>query len=90
MALRGQSVFARLLGAGVASTLAIYVSINVAMVTGLVPVVGVPLPLISYGGTSLITLMIALGLALSAGIDEERRAWPGHPKSLFGLTAPSR
>ena len=42
------------------------------MVTGLVPVVGVPLPLISYGGTSLITLMIALGLALSAGIERGR------------------
>jgi len=53
-------------------SLSIYVVINIGMVTGLVPVVGVPLPLISYGGTSLITLMIALGLALSAGIERGR------------------
>ncbi len=59
---------ARLVIAGAALSLSIYVVINVAMVTGLLPVVGVPLPLISYGGTSMLTLMAALGLALSAQV----------------------
>ena len=46
-------------------TFFIYVFINLAMVTGLVPVVGIPLPLVSYGGTSMMTLMVGLGLAMS-------------------------
>lgn len=44
----------------------LYVFFNLAMVTGLVPVVGIPLPLVSYGGTSMTTLMLGLGLAMSA------------------------
>lgn len=68
MAVRARSTFARLLIAGSASTLFVYIFINVAMVTGLVPVVGVPLPLVSYGGTSMITLMAGLGLAMSADL----------------------
>jgi rod shape determining protein RodA len=68
MALRTRSTFARLLIAGSASVLFVYVFINIAMVTGLVPVVGVPLPLVSYGGTSMITLMVSLGLAMSADL----------------------
>ena len=50
---------------GMGLTLFAYVFINVAMVTGLVPVVGVPLPLVSYGGTSLVTLMAAFGILMS-------------------------
>lgn len=75
MALQSRSTFGRLLIAGAALSLSIYVVINVAMVTGLVPVVGVPLPLISYGGTSMMTLMVALGLAMSAHVHQgqERR-----------------
>jgi rod shape determining protein RodA len=46
----------------------IYVAINVAMVTGLIPVVVVPLPLISYGGTALLTVMVSLGLLLSVDL----------------------
>lgn len=68
MALRSRSTFARLVIGGAALSLSIYVMINVAMVTGLIPVVGVPLPLISYGGTAMMTLMVALGLAASADI----------------------
>jgi rod shape determining protein RodA len=63
---------ARLVIAGAALSLSIYVVINVAMVTGLLPVVGVPLPLISYGGTAMLTLMAALGLALSAQVHGAR------------------
>lgn len=68
MAWTCQNRFGRLLIAGCAVTLFVYVLINVAMVTGLVPVVGVPLPLVSYGGTSMMTLMIGLGLAMSAHV----------------------
>lgn len=66
MAWRCRHTFGRLVISGVATTLFVYVFINLAMVTGLVPVVGIPLPLISYGGTSMTTLMIGLGLAMSA------------------------
>lgn len=68
MALRATSQFARLLIAGSAATIFLYIFINVAMVTGLVPVVGVPLPFVSYGGTALTTLMVGLGLAMSAEV----------------------
>ena len=68
MALRAESLYAKLLISGSLVTIFLYVLINVAMVTGLVPVVGVPLPLVSYGGTSLATIMIGLGLAISAHV----------------------
>lgn len=68
MALRVQSTFGRLVSAGVGITLFVYVFINVAMVMGLVPVVGVPLPLVSYGGTSMLTLMLGFGLVLNAHV----------------------
>ena len=68
MALRCRSQFARLVAAGVGITMFVYVFINVAMVMGLVPVVGVPLPLVSYGGTSMITLMFGFGLVLNAHV----------------------
>jgi rod shape determining protein RodA len=57
--------FGRLLGASMVLTFFLYVFVNVGMVTGLLPVVGVPLPLISYGGTSLVTIMVAFGILLS-------------------------
>ena len=53
IALRSRSQFGRLLGMGIAATFFVYFFINIAMVTGLVPVVGVPLPLVSYGGTAM-------------------------------------
>jgi rod shape determining protein RodA len=73
MALRCRSSFARLAAAGMGLSLFAYVFINVAMVTGLVPVVGVPLPLVSYGGTSMLTMMVALGLVLNAHINKATR-----------------
>jgi rod shape determining protein RodA len=69
-AVRARSHFARLLAAGIAATFFLYVVINVAMVTGLIPVVGVPLPLISYGGTAMVTVLIGFGLML--GVDVHR------------------
>jgi rod shape determining protein RodA len=68
MAMRARDRFARLMIMGPALMVMAYVSINVAMVTGIVPVVGVPLPLISYGGTSLMTLMWGIGVAMSAHV----------------------
>ncbi|MGL4395655.1 MAG: rod shape-determining protein RodA [Hyphomicrobium sp.] len=68
MAWQCRNQFGRLLIGGAGVTLFVYLFINVAMVTGLVPVVGVPLPLVSYGGTSMMTLMFAIGLAMSAHV----------------------
>ena len=73
MALRCRSVFARLIAAGMGLCLFTYVFINVAMVTGLVPVVGVPLPLVSYGGTSMLTMMVGLVFVLNAHVNRGLR-----------------
>ncbi|MEM8590104.1 MAG: rod shape-determining protein RodA, partial [Pseudomonadota bacterium] len=66
--LRSTSQFGRLLAIGLATNLFLYVFINIAMVTGRIPVVGVPLPLISYGGTAMLTVMVSMGLILSVSI----------------------
>ncbi|MBM84610.1 MAG: rod shape-determining protein RodA [Rhodospirillaceae bacterium] len=71
IALRVRCLFAKLLALGVTTTLFLYVFINIAMVMGLVPVVGVPLPLISYGGTALLTAMIAIGLMMCAYVHRD-------------------
>lgn len=68
MGLGCRSQFGRLMASGLAVTLFLYVMINVAMVMGLMPVVGVPLPMISYGGSAMLTWMIAYGLILSVAI----------------------
>jgi rod shape determining protein RodA len=66
MASRCAEPFSRLVIAGTGVMIFIYTFINVAMVSGLVPVVGVPLPLVSYGGTSMMTIVLAMGLAMCA------------------------
>ena len=68
IAIRCRSHFGRLLAMGLTVNFSLYVLINVAMVTGLIPVVGVPLPLISYGGTAMLTVLVAFGLILSADV----------------------
>lgn len=73
ISLRSRNQFGRLLGMGVTVTFALYFFINIAMVTGLIPVVGVPLPLISYGGTALLTLLFAFGLLMSIHIHRDIR-----------------
>ncbi|TDT37843.1 cell elongation-specific peptidoglycan biosynthesis regulator RodA [Halospina denitrificans] len=60
-----QSSFSRLLAGGITLTFFIYVLVNVSMVSGLVPVVGVPLPLVSFGGTSMVTLMLGFGILMA-------------------------
>jgi rod shape determining protein RodA len=63
-----RSQFARLLAMGLVANFFLYVFINIAMVMGLVPVVGVPLPLVSNGGTALLTVLIGFGLVMSCWI----------------------
>ncbi len=63
-----RSDFGRLVAGGVAASFFILYAVNIAMVTGLAPVVGVPLPLVSYGGTSMLMLLFSFGLLLSAEI----------------------
>ncbi|MFP4154076.1 MAG: rod shape-determining protein RodA [Halothiobacillaceae bacterium] len=65
IAVRAESVEGRLFGAAVGMTVLVYVFVNAGMVVGLLPVVGVPLPLMSYGGTALVTLMMGLGMLMA-------------------------
>jgi rod shape determining protein RodA len=73
IALRSRSQFGRLLGLGIAVNVFLYAFINIAMVMGLIPVVGVPLPLISYGGTAMVTVMLGFGLLMNVGIHRDVR-----------------
>lgn len=68
VAIQCRNQFGRLLALGVSVTFFFYVFINTAMVMGLLPVVGVPLPLVSYGGTAMLSLMFAFGLLMSVHI----------------------
>src|SRR5579872_5190591 len=71
IALRSRSNFGRLLGMGIAANFFLYVFINTAMVMGLIPVVGVPLPLVSYGGTAMLAVMFGFGLLMNVGIHRD-------------------
>ena len=65
IATQGRDTFARLLAGGLTLTFFTYLFVNVAMVSGLLPVVGVPLPLVSYGGTSALTLLAGFGVLMA-------------------------
>ena len=65
IAVGAQNTYSRLLAGSLSLTLLIYVFVNIGMVTGILPVVGVPLPLVSYGGTSMVTLMAGFGILMS-------------------------
>ncbi|MEJ7927048.1 rod shape-determining protein RodA [Sphingobium sp. AN641] len=65
VALRTQDKFARLTAAGLITTVFFYVAINLMMVMGLAPVVGIPLPFMSYGGSSMLTVMLCIGIVLA-------------------------
>ncbi|TCS60991.1 rod shape-determining protein RodA [Varunaivibrio sulfuroxidans] len=71
IALGARSHFGRMVAMGVSTTFFLYVFINIAMVMGLIPVVGVPLPLISYGGTAMLTLLIGFGLLLGVHVHRD-------------------
>jgi rod shape determining protein RodA len=65
MSLNAQDTFGRLLCGSITFTFSVYVFVNIGMVSGILPVVGVPLPLVSYGGTALLTLFAGFGLMMS-------------------------
>jgi rod shape determining protein RodA len=73
IALRSRNHFGRLVAVGITTNLFLYVFINAAMVMGLIPVVGVPMPLISYGGTAMITVLFGIGLLMSVHIHRDVR-----------------
>ncbi len=72
-----QDTFSRLFAGGLTFTLFTYAFVNIGMVCGLLPVVGLPLPFISYGGSSLLTLMVAMGMLMS--LHTHRRFLPAMP-----------
>ena len=74
IATQARDTFSRLLAGSISLTFLVYVFVNTAMVTGLVPVVGVPLPLVSFGGTSMVTLMAGFGILMS--IHRHRKLLP--------------
>jgi rod shape determining protein RodA len=65
LALQCQDTFSRLVAGSISLTFFVYVIVNTGMVSGVLPVVGVPLPLVSYGGTSMVTLMAGFGILMS-------------------------
>jgi len=65
IAAQAQDSFSRLLAGSITLTFFVYVFVNIGMVSGLLPVVGVPLPMVSYGGTSIVTLMCGFGILMS-------------------------
>ena len=71
-ALTNRDRFASLLTLGVAGTFFLYFAVNMGMVMGLMPVVGVPLPMVSYGGTQLMILLMAFGIVQSAHVNRPR------------------
>ncbi|MFQ5659533.1 MAG: rod shape-determining protein RodA [Gammaproteobacteria bacterium] len=75
IAMNAQQTYGRLLGAGLVLTFFVYIIVNMGMVTGQLPVVGVPLPLISQGGTSMVTLMTGFGILMA--IQSHRRFLSG-------------
>ncbi len=74
IAVQAHDTFSRLLAGSISLTFMVYVFVNTAMVTGLIPVVGVPLPLVSFGGTSMVTLMAGFGILMS--IHSHRKLLP--------------
>lgn len=65
IAVKAQETYGKLLAGSITMTFFVYIFVNIGMVSGLLPVVGVPLPLVSYGGTSVVTLMAGFGVLMS-------------------------
>ncbi|RPJ70119.1 MAG: rod shape-determining protein RodA, partial [Desulfobacteraceae bacterium] len=72
IATQAQDTYGRLLAGGLTLIFFVYVFVNTGMVSGLLPVVGVPLPLVSYGGTSLVTIMAGFGMMMSIHTHKKR------------------
>ena len=67
LAVRAQNAYSKLLAGSITLTFFVYVFVNMGMVSGILPVVGVPLPLVSYGGTSMVTLLAGFGILMGIG-----------------------
>src|SRR3546814_14204979 len=65
VALRSQDKFSRMTAAGLTTTIFFYIAVNLMMVMGLAPVVGIPLPFMSYGGSSMLTIMMCIGIIMA-------------------------
>lgn len=72
IAFYAQETYDRLIAGSITLTFMFYVFVNIGMVSGILPVVGVPLPLISYGGTSIVTLMVGFGILMSIAAEERK------------------
>ena len=72
IAVNAQSTFSRILAGSITLTFMVYVFVNIGMVSGLLPIVGVPLPLVSLGGTSLISLMLGFGLLMAVATEKKK------------------
>ncbi len=68
--LKAQSAFGRLLASAITLTFFVYVFVNMGMVAGILPVVGVPLPLVSFGGTSMVTLLLGFGILMAISTEQ--------------------
>ena len=73
VAARAPTRFGRLTATGLITTIFFYAAINLLMVMGLAPVVGIPLPLVSFGGTAMLTVMVCLGVLMSIERDGKSR-----------------
>ena len=71
IASQAPDLYSKLLAGSISLTFFVYVFVNAAMVIGLIPIVGIPLPLISYGGTSMVTLMIGFGILMSINANQK-------------------
>jgi rod shape determining protein RodA len=69
---RAQNMFGRLLAGSITLTFFVYIFVNLGMVSGMLPVVGIPLPMVSYGGTAIVTLMLGFGMLMAIGTEEKR------------------
>jgi len=76
IAWNAKNTFNRLLAGSITLTFFVYVFVNIGMVSGLLPVVGVPLPLVSLGGTSLVTLLLAFGILMAISTEKNNRPSP--------------
>ena len=72
IALNSQSQFSRLMAGSLSLTFFTYVFVNMSMVSGILPVVGVPLPFISYGGTAIVTLFLGFGILMAISTEPKR------------------
>jgi len=72
ISMRAQTMFGRLLAGSITLTFFVYIFVNMGMVSGILPVVGVPLPMVSYGGTSIVTLMLGFGMLMSISTEKKR------------------